>query len=173
MNFMRAMKEHPMKKALIFLLIIGVSLILGPSIPHTKAAEWHFPYPEKFAHIQEVIDDPDVHDGDIIILGKLEGEFNLKGALQVAEPASVTGEVKANNITVKGSVEGTITAVDKIHLDPTAKIKGHISSPKISVMDGALFDGEINMSSQSAKPIYSPVSDSSSPPKQSEGIEKK
>ena len=112
-------------------------------------------------------------NGDIIILGELEGEFNLKGALQVAEPASVTGEVKANNITVKGSVEGTITAVEKIHLDPTAKIRGHINSPKISVMDGALFDGEITMSSQSAKPIYSPISDSSSPPKQSEGIEKK
>jgi cytoskeletal protein CcmA (bactofilin family) len=112
-------------------------------------------------------------NGDIIILGELEGEFNLKGALQVAEPASVTGEVKANNITVKGSIEGTITAAEKIHLDPTAKIKGHINSPKISVMDGALFDGEITMSSQSAKPIYSPISDSSSPPKQSEGIEKK
>jgi cytoskeletal protein CcmA (bactofilin family) len=112
-------------------------------------------------------------DGDIIILGELEGEFNLKGALQVAEPASVTGEVKANNITVKGSVEGTITAVDKIHLDPTAKIKGHISSPKISVMDGALFDGEITMSGQSAKPLYSPISDSSSPPKRTEDTEKK
>ena len=112
-------------------------------------------------------------NGDIIILGKLEGEFNVKGALQVAEPASVTGEVKANNITVKGSVEGTITAVDKIHLDPTAKIKGHINSPKISVMDGALFDGEINMSTQSTKPLYSSVSDSSPPPKQSDDTEKK
>jgi cytoskeletal protein CcmA (bactofilin family) len=112
-------------------------------------------------------------DGDIIILGELEGEFNLKGTLQVAEPASITGKVKANDITVKGSVEGTITAVDKIHLDPTAKIKGHINSPKISVMDGAQFDGEINMSSQSAKPLYSPISDSSSPPKHSEDTQKK
>jgi cytoskeletal protein CcmA (bactofilin family) len=111
--------------------------------------------------------------GDIIILGKLEGEFNLKGALQVAEPASVTGEVKASNITVKGSVEGTITAVDKIHLDPTAKIKGQINSPKISVTDGATFDGEINMSSQSTKPFYSPISDASSPPKHPEDTEKK
>jgi cytoskeletal protein CcmA (bactofilin family) len=112
-------------------------------------------------------------NGDIIILGELEGEFNLKGALQIAEPANVTGEVKANNITVKGTIEGSITAVDKIHLDPTAKIKGHIKSPKISVMDGALFDGEITMSSQSVKPSYSPISESSSPPKPSEDIEKK
>ena len=112
-------------------------------------------------------------NGDIIILGELEGEFNLKGALQVAEPANVTGEVKANSITVKGSVEGTITAVDKIHLDPTAKIKGQINSPKISVTDGATFDGEINMSSQSTKPLYSPISDSSSPPKHTDDSEKK
>lgn len=111
-------------------------------------------------------------NGDIIILGELEGEFNLKGALQVAEPANITGKVKANNITVKGSVEGTITAVDKIHLDPTAKIKGHINSPKISVMDGALFDGEIHMSSQSAKPLYSPISESSAPSQHSEDTKK-
>ena len=64
-------------------------------------------------------------------------------------------------------------AVDKIHLDPTAKIKGHIKSPKISIMDGALFDGEITMSSQPAKPLYSAVSDSSSPPKHTEDTEKK
>jgi cytoskeletal protein CcmA (bactofilin family) len=74
---------------------------------------------------------------------------------------------------VKGSVEGTITAVDRIHLDPTAKIKGHINSPKISVTDGALFDGEINMTSQATKPLYSPISDSSTPPKHAEDTEKK
>ncbi len=112
-------------------------------------------------------------DGDIIILGALEGEFNLKGTLQVAEPANITGTVKANDITVKGSIEGTITAVDKIHLDPTAKIKGHINSPKISVMEGALFDGEIKMSGQPARAAYSPIFDSSTTPKPPEETGKK
>lgn len=94
-------------------------------------------------------------DGDLIILGAFEGEFNLKGKLQVAEPANITGTVKANDVTVKGSVQGNITAAQKVHLDPTARVKGQINSPKLSVMDGACFDGEIKMSVQEA---YKPAS---------------
>jgi cytoskeletal protein CcmA (bactofilin family) len=94
-------------------------------------------------------------DGDLIILGKLDGEFNLKGKLQVAEPAEIIGSVKANDVTVKGNIKGNITAVQKVHLDPTARVNGQIASPKLSVLEGACFDGEIKMSAQGA---YTPAS---------------
>jgi cytoskeletal protein CcmA (bactofilin family) len=100
-------------------------------------------------------------DGDLIILGALEGEFDLKGKLQVAEPARITGTIKANDISIKGSIQGTITAVEKVHLDPTAKVKGHINSPKISVLEGARFDGEINMSGKKAQTLPTPPYDAS------------
>ena len=94
-------------------------------------------------------------DGDLIILGKLEGEFDLKGKIQVAEPAEIIGSVKANDVTVKGNIKGNIAAVQKVHLDPTARVNGQISSPKLSVMEGARFDGEVKMSAQET---YKPVS---------------
>ena len=90
--------------------------------------------------------------GDIIILGSLDGEFDLKGKLQVAEPANITGTVKAGNINVKGNIQGTITAIERVHLDPTARVQGQINSPKISMMEGARFDGEINMSGKKTQP---------------------
>ena len=98
-------------------------------------------------------------DGDLIILGKLEGEFNLKGKIQVAEPAEIIGSVKANDVTVKGNIKGNIIAAQKVHLDPTARVNGQIASPKLSVQDGACFDGEIKMSAQETYKPASAVAD--------------
>jgi cytoskeletal protein CcmA (bactofilin family) len=87
--------------------------------------------------------------GNLIILGAFKGEFDLKGQLKIAQGSNIKGNVKATNITVNGNVEGTITASEKIHLDNTARIKGRITTPKISVLEGAVVDGEIEMSRQS------------------------
>jgi cytoskeletal protein CcmA (bactofilin family) len=112
-------------------------------------------------------------DGDLIILGKLEGEFNLKGKLQVAEPAEIIGSVKANDVTVKGNIKGNITAVQKVHLDPTARVNGQIASPKLSVQDGACFDGEIKMSAQETYKPALAVADAAFAPSASKNSEEK
>lgn len=111
--------------------------------------------------------------GDIIILGALEGEFDLKGKIQVAEPAEITGTVKADDVTVKGSIKGTITAAGKVHLEPTARVEGQINSPRISVLEGARFDGEMSMSGPGAQKPFSPVAGTSFAPKTSDTFEKK
>ena len=86
-------------------------------------------------------------DGNVIILGQLEGKFDLKGELTIAEPASVLGEVKAGLISVKGRAEGTVVAHDKLHLEPSAKITGKVHAKTISMLEGAQLDGEMAMSS--------------------------
>ncbi len=94
-------------------------------------------------------------EGSLIILGSFEGEFDLKGRLKVAQGARIKGNIKATDIYVNGNIEGTITASEKVHLDNTARIKGGITTPRISVMEGAMFDGEIKMSNrttQASKP---------------------
>ena len=85
-------------------------------------------------------------EGSLIILGSFEGEFNLTGRLKVAQGARIKGNVRATDIYVNGNVEGSITASEKVHLDSTARVKGGIAAPRISVLEGALFDGEIKMS---------------------------
>jgi cytoskeletal protein CcmA (bactofilin family) len=94
--------------------------------------------------------------GSLIILGSFEGEFNLKGRLQVAQSARIKGNIKATDIYVNGDIEGAITASEKVRMDNTARIKGDITSPSISVMEGAMFDGKIKMSNrttQESKPV--------------------
>ncbi len=85
-------------------------------------------------------------DGDLIILGAFEGNFDLKGQLKIAQNADIKGDIKADEIAVNGRVEGTVTARNKIHLDSTARVKGHMHTPKISVLEGAVFDGDLQMS---------------------------
>jgi len=104
-------------------------------------------------------------EGSLIILGSFEGEFDLKGHLKVAQGARIRGNIKATDISVNGNIEGTVSASEKVHLENTARIKGGIATPRISVLEGALFDGEIRMTgrpSQESKPI-SPTPKPTSP----------
>jgi cytoskeletal protein CcmA (bactofilin family) len=91
-------------------------------------------------------------NGDIIILGSLDGEFDLRGRVKVAQSAKIKGEVKADVISVNGSVQGILAAKERIHLDQTARIEGQINTPRLSISEGASFDGEIKMSDRSSKP---------------------
>ena len=95
-------------------------------------------------------------EGSLIILGSFEGQFDLKGRLKVAQGARIKGDIKATDIYVNGDIEGAITASEKVHLDNTARIKGGITTPRLSVLEGARFDGELQMSNrtpQAPKPV--------------------
>jgi cytoskeletal protein CcmA (bactofilin family) len=91
-------------------------------------------------------------NGNVIILGGLDGEFDLRGRVKVAQSAKIKGEVKADIISVNGSVNGSLAAKERIHLDQTARIEGQIITPRLSISEGASFDGEIKMKNRSAKP---------------------
>ena len=84
-------------------------------------------------------------DGNVIILGRLEGKFDLKGELTIAEPATVQGEINAGLISVKGKAEGTVTAHNKIHLESSASVAGKVRAASISMSEGARVDGEMTM----------------------------
>ena len=88
-------------------------------------------------------------NGNIIILGALDGEFNLKGRVKIAQPAKIKGEVKADVISVNGNVRGSLVARERVHLDQTARIEGQINTPSLSITEGAFFDGEVTMSGRS------------------------
>jgi cytoskeletal protein CcmA (bactofilin family) len=83
--------------------------------------------------------------GNLIVMGNIEGEFELQGELVVAPSAVVRGEVKAVTVTVSGSLNGTLTAREKIHLEKSAVVSGRLHCPRLSMVEGASFNGEIEM----------------------------
>ena len=90
-------------------------------------------------------------EGNMTILGSFEGEFNLKGQLMVGQGAKVKGNFNATSIAINGNVDGNLTATEKIHMDNSARINGRIVTPKVSILDGAVFDGEMQMGKRSAQ----------------------
>jgi cytoskeletal protein CcmA (bactofilin family) len=97
--------------------------------------------------------------GNLIVMGNLEGEVDLAGELVVAAPAVLNGEIRAVTLAVSGTVTGTLSAGEKIHLDKGAVVSGRMNTPRLSVVDGATFNGEIQMK----KPA-----DSARPPKRTD-----
>ena len=83
--------------------------------------------------------------GNLILMGTLEGEFDLGGELVIAPPAVVNGEIKALTLSVGGTVSGNLTARDKIRLEKTARVQGRLIAPRLSLEDGSFFNGEIEM----------------------------
>jgi len=83
--------------------------------------------------------------GNLIVMGKIEGEVDLAGELVVAPTAVLNGEIRAVTLAVSGNVTGTLTAREKIHLEKSAVVSGRMATPRISMVDGATFNGEIEM----------------------------
>ena len=98
-------------------------------------------------------------NGNVIILGGLDGEFNLRGQVKIAQPAKIKGKIKADVISVNGNVQGSLAAQQRLHLDQTARIEGQLITPKLSIAEGAAFDGEITMSGRVEKATKPPISD--------------
>jgi len=83
--------------------------------------------------------------GNLIVMGKLEGEVDLAGELVVAPTAVLNGEFRAVTLAVSGNVTGTLIVREKIHLEKSAVVSGRMATPRISMVDGATFNGEIEM----------------------------
>lgn len=84
-------------------------------------------------------------NGNLIIMGTLTGEFDLNGELVIAPSAVVNAEIKAHTLTVSGNVTGNLTAREKISLEKSAVVNGRLTTQRLSMAEGAAFNGEIEM----------------------------
>lgn len=90
------------------------------------------------------------------IEGKVKGTIDISGQLLVAADGTVEAKVSASTVTVAGEVVGDILAAEKIELEPTAKVQGNITAPKILINEGATFDGQVAMKDGKPKPPVVP-----------------
>ncbi len=83
--------------------------------------------------------------GHIIVLGRVEGNSDVDGALVVGEGGCWIGDITAKHIVIAGQVDGSITAREKMEIVCTAKIRGSLTSPFIAIAEGAVHEGGIHM----------------------------
>lgn len=86
-------------------------------------------------------------DEDLVIEGAVEGYVLVRaGTLTVGPQADVRADLRAPHVVVRGRVLGAISAVERIEVAATASVDGMLSAPRISLADGARFNGAIDMS---------------------------
>ena len=87
-------------------------------------------------------------DGHCIVHGEIVGDCDLKGTLVLGEKGHWKGDIVAENILLAGTVEGNVSAKEKIEIVSTARVKGTITSKVMAIAEGAIHDGEIRMTSK-------------------------
>ncbi len=85
------------------------------------------------------------YDGHVHVDGHAEGEFRVTGNIEVASGAKVKALLEASNVTIKGEVEGTLNARDKLVLGKNAKWSGDITVRRLQIEDGASLNGHVRM----------------------------
>lgn len=90
-------------------------------------------------------------DGTARILGNFEGSINAKGELQIAEGATCRATVDAGKVMVDGSVEGNMTARERVELTAKARVKGDVIAARLVVAEGASFIGHCTVGADAVK----------------------
>ncbi|HMS82955.1 MAG TPA: polymer-forming cytoskeletal protein [Nitrospira sp.] len=93
------------------------------------------------------------YNGTVRIDGTLEGELHTDGVLLVGEEAVLNAKVTAGTIVCKGKITGDITAREKMKLRAPAVINGGVTTPMLSMEEGVLFNGTLEMEQQ-ARPVH-------------------
>jgi cytoskeletal protein CcmA (bactofilin family) len=86
-----------------------------------------------------------VYEGHVHIDGRAEGEFKVTGNLDGAQGATAHVSIEAANVTVKGQVEGSVNAHDKLTLGKNARLSGDIVVRRLQIEDGASLNGHVRM----------------------------
>ena len=97
--------------------------------------------------------------GSLRIDGKLDGELNCTGDTIVGKTATVKGNLNVNSAIIEGTINGNVTAKDRIEMKSSARMTGDIKSKRLSVEDGVTFIGrsEVNPSGAASPIAATPV----------------
>ena len=85
-------------------------------------------------------------DEEILIEGTVEGTIaHHKKNVTVGKQGRVIALIHANSVTIQGRVSGDIHGDVFVRLADGCEVNGNIFCPRISVEDGAVFNGTIRM----------------------------
>jgi cytoskeletal protein CcmA (bactofilin family) len=98
----------------------------------------------------------------IISKNKLQVDGDIRGNVHgkqvvITEEGSVIGTVCAETIEVRGGVRGSIRALN-VKLQSSAQVQGDITHQKLSIAEGAEFDGRVHLTKDASEliPILDP-----------------
>jgi cytoskeletal protein CcmA (bactofilin family) len=88
----------------------------------------------------------------LYIDGRVEGSINLSGnRVTVGRNGVVSANINAREIVVLGKVRGNLTASDRVDIRSDGSLTGDVVAARISIEDGAFFEGGIDIRKAGSK----------------------
>ncbi len=89
---------------------------------------------------------------DLIIEGEVSGTVQFKNnSLTIGAQGKVKADVYAHSVFVEGYMEGDLYGSERVNVRKSAQVRGNITSPRVSLEDGARFKGSIEMDPQAVE----------------------
>ncbi len=85
------------------------------------------------------------YSGTVRIDGYLDGEIHTDGVLLIGEDAVIQAKITAGTIVCKGKITGDVVAKECVKLRAPAVMNGSVKAPVLSMEDGVLFNGALEM----------------------------
>ena len=89
---------------------------------------------------------------DLRIEGNVTGTVKLvNNSLTIGKEGQIRADVYAKSITVDGLMDGDLYGSERVAIRKNARVKGNITSPRVSLEDGAHFKGSIEMDAEAVE----------------------
>src|SRR5215467_404735 len=85
------------------------------------------------------------YSGTVRIDGYLDGEIHTDGILLIGEDAVLQAKITAGTVVCKGKITGDIVVKEQVKLRAPAVVNGSVKTPLLSIEDGVLFNGNLEM----------------------------
>ena len=83
--------------------------------------------------------------GSLHVHGHVDGSLTARDDVYIAEEAEVDATITAANVTIAGSVRGSIRCAERFEVLPRGRVVGEVSAPVMVIHEGAMLVGEISM----------------------------
>lgn len=95
-------------------------------------------------------------EGSIRIDGTMVGDVLAKANAAIGSTGVLKGTLSAKNVSLAGRVKGTVMASEKLILESKSVLQGDIKSSKLVVDEGALFEGQCSMPTETGEEYKPP-----------------
>jgi cytoskeletal protein CcmA (bactofilin family) len=83
---------------------------------------------------------------NLVIQSEVEGLVDLRdNSVTIGKNGRLKADLYGKNVTIEGKIVGNIVGFDSVRITQTGSVKGNVTSPRVTLEDGARFKGSIDM----------------------------
>jgi cytoskeletal protein CcmA (bactofilin family) len=124
-----------------------------PIVPQTQQDTFVTPVNTAAGSGRSAIIGPGIHingeisgDENLLVEGKVDGKISLDlHQVEIGQTGRVNANITAKVIKIAGEVRGDITGTEKVIILRSGNVHGNIVAPRMTLEDGAIFKGSIDM----------------------------